>query len=63
MIDLKSIKSPVVMTPQGIGEIIGVDDKDNPKVLTILVHVEGYKLRQARAFEIEDVEEITGGKK
>lgn len=62
MIDLKSLKSPRVMTPQGEGEIIGVDDKDNPNVLTILVRVEGKKLRIARPFDIAEVTEITGGK-
>jgi hypothetical protein len=60
--DLKSLKSPNVMTPLGVGTLMGADDKDNPKTVTVLVRVEGFKLRQAKAFDIAEVTEITGGK-
>lgn len=59
MIDLSNLKS--VMTPLGVGQVIGVNDRKNPTSVTVLVHVDGYKLRQARAFKIEEISEVKAG--
>ena len=56
MINLSNFQQ--VMTPLGIGQVVGVDDRKNPTSVTVLVHIDGYKLRQAKAFAIEEISEI-----
>ena len=56
MINLFNLKS--VMTPCGIGQISGVNDRENPTSVTVLVHVEGKKLRVAKAFAIDEISEV-----
>jgi hypothetical protein len=63
MISLSNLKS--VMTPLGVGQVIGVDNRENPTSVTALVRVEGKKLRVAKAFSIDEISEVetnkTGG--
>ena len=56
MIDLSNLKS--VMTPMGVGQISGVNDRKNPTSVTVLVRVEGKKLRVAKAFSIDEISEV-----
>lgn len=53
-----SLKPREVITPLGEGELIGVDDKDNPHTAIVMVRIEGYKLRVARTFEIGELKEV-----
>jgi hypothetical protein len=50
-----------VLTPLGIGTLFGVNDKDNPTLATVTLKIEGFKVPQARVFDVEDVEEIIRG--
>lgn len=56
MISLSNLKS--VMTPLGIGQVIGVNDRENPTSVTVLVRIEGKKLRVAKAFSIDEISEV-----
>jgi hypothetical protein len=38
-----------------------VDDKDNPKMATVTVKVEGHKVPQSRVYDVEDLEEVNSG--
>lgn len=60
MISLSNLKS--VMTPLGVGQVIGVDNRENPTSVTALVHVEGKKLRVAKAFAIDEISEVKADK-
>ena len=47
-----------LITPDGRGMLIGVDNKDDPQVAVVLVRIEGWKLRQARTYQIEELQEV-----
>ena len=57
-----SLKPRMVITPLGEGELIGVDNKKDPREAIVLVRVEGYKLRVAKTFDISELKEVDDDK-
>ena len=53
-----SLKPRRVITPDGEGELIGVDSKDNPQMAVVMVKVEGKKLPVAKNYRIEELQEV-----
>ena len=47
----------LVSTPDGDGEIIGVDNKEHPAKWIVSVRVDGMKLRVAKEYSSDELEE------
>lgn len=59
MINTRNINQRPVVTPDGTGQLIGVDDKANWKIVVVQMSPEvGHKLGVIRAYDIEEVEEV-----
>ena len=56
--DVTDLNVRQVITPSGIGELIGVDDKDNPVNWAVLVKVEGLRFRKSMTFTQDELEEV-----
>ena len=58
--DVNNLEVRQVITPDGIGTLFAIDDKDNPTMASVTVKVDGYKVPQTRVYDIEDLQEIGG---
>lgn len=56
--DSTNLDSRQVITPDGEGTLIGFDDKDNPKIATVMIRVEGKKLRKPIAYAVDELQEV-----
>jgi len=56
--DPTNLDCRMVKTPSGIGELIGVDDKDNPINWVVLVKVEGLRFRKSMTFTADELQEV-----
>ena len=56
--DATNLHTRLVITPDGEGELIGLDDKENPHHGVVLVRIDGYKHRCGRCYAIEKLEEV-----
>ena len=59
MINTRNINQRPVVTPDGTGQLIGVDDKADWKICVVQMPPEvGHKLGAIRAYDIKELEEV-----
>ena len=56
--DASNLHARKVITPLGIGTLFGVDDKDAPKKITVVLKIEGYKVPQSKVFDVDELQEV-----
>lgn len=56
MLDTDDLREREVITPDGKGTLIGLDDKDNPGQATVILHIG--KAGRVRVYNVEDLGEV-----